>query len=181
MKTFSATWHAPSDLDSFIAECRAAMSSIFAACNAMASTELAPVVDDTATALALRPDFARLAPGAFERVRNLTQSNYSKRARGGRLKRQSALGLAIRQLQVLLFRPNVANNPTLLAQEELILLTWLEFLLHEQGVQGSTAESYFSMRKGWHAEVMGYAPAHSGVFISRWIPKILRGIRREFP
>jgi hypothetical protein len=28
---------------------------------------------------------------------------------------------------------------------------------------------------------MGYAPAHFGVFISRWIPKILHGIRREFP
>ena len=28
---------------------------------------------------------------------------------------------------------------------------------------------------------MGYAPVHSGVFVSRWIPKILRGIRREFP
>ena len=28
---------------------------------------------------------------------------------------------------------------------------------------------------------MGYAPAHSGVFVFRWIPKILRGIRREFP
>ena len=60
-------------------------------------------------------------------------------------------------------------------------MTWLESLVHEQGVQGSTAESYFSMMKGWHAEVMGYAPAHSGVFISRWIPKILRGLRREFP
>ena len=60
-------------------------------------------------------------------------------------------------------------------------MTWLESLVHEQGVQGSTAESYFSLMKGWHAEVMGYTPAHSGVFISRWIPKILRGIRREFP
>ena len=35
--------------------------------------------------------------------------------------------------------------------------------------------------KGWHSEIMGYAPAHSGVFVCRWIPKILRGIRREFP
>ena len=60
-------------------------------------------------------------------------------------------------------------------------MTWLEALVHEQGVQGSTAESYFSMMKGWHSEVMGYAPGHSGVFVSRWIPKILRGIRREFP
>ena len=60
-------------------------------------------------------------------------------------------------------------------------MTWLESRVHEQGVQGSTAESYFSMMKGWHAEVVGYAPAHSGVFISRWIPKILRGLRREFP
>ena len=69
MKTFSATWHAPSDPDSVIAECRAAMSSIFAACNAMASNELAPIVDDTATALALRPDFARLAPPGCFRTR----------------------------------------------------------------------------------------------------------------
>ena len=60
-------------------------------------------------------------------------------------------------------------------------MTWLESLVHEQGVQGSTAETFFSLFKGWHAAVMGYAPAHSGVCFSRWIPKILRGIRREFP
>ena len=35
------------------------------------------------------------------------------------------------RLQVSVFRPNVANNPTLLAQEELILMTWLESLVHE--------------------------------------------------
>ena len=57
------------------------MSNIFAACSAMASNELAPIVDETATALALRPDFAKFAPGAFERVRNLIQiqSSYSKK------------------------------------------------------------------------------------------------------
>ena len=81
MKTFNATWHAPSDPDSAIPECRAAMSNIFAACNAMAPNELAPIVVETATALALRPDFAKLASGAFERVRNLIQSNYSKSPR----------------------------------------------------------------------------------------------------
>ena len=79
MKTFNATWHAPSDPDSVISECRAAMSNIFVACNAMASIELVPIVDDTASALALRPDFANLASGAFERVRTLIQSNYSKK------------------------------------------------------------------------------------------------------
>ena len=181
MKTFNATWHAPSDPDSVISECRAAMSNIFAACNAMASNELAPIVDETATALALRPDFAGLAPGAFERVRNLIQSNYSKSSRRSIKTAVRSWARHTARLQVSVFRPNVANNPTLLAQEELILMTWLESLVHEQGVQGSTAESYFSMMKGWHAEVMGYAPAHSGVFISRWIPKILRGLRREFP
>ena len=181
MKTFNASWHAPSDPDSVISECRAAMSNIFAACNAMASNELAPIVDETATALALRPDFSALAPGAFERVRNLIQSNYSKSSRRSIKTAVRSWARHTAKLQVSVFRPNVANNPTLLAQEELILMTWLESLVHEQGVQGSTAESYFSMMKGWHAEVMGYAPAHSGVFISRWIPKILRGLRREFP
>jgi len=181
MKTFNATWHAPSDPDSIIAECRAAMSNLLAACNAMASNELAPIVDETASALALLPDFSGLAPGAFERVRNLIQSNYSNSSRRSIKTATRSWARHTARLQVSVFRPNVANSPTLLAQEELILMTWLESLVHEQGVQGSTAESYFSMMKGWHAEVMGYAPAHSSVLISRWIPKILRGIRREFP
>ena len=60
-------------------------------------------------------------------------------------------------------------------------MTWLESLVHEQGVQGSTAEADFSLFKGWHSEVMGYAPGHSGLFVSRWIPKVLRGLRRVFP
>ena len=181
MKTFNATWHAPSDSDSVISECRAAMSNIFAACNAMASNELAPIVDETATALALRPDFSKLAPGAFERVRNLIKSNYAKISRRSIKTAVRSWARHATKLQIAIFRPNVANNPTLIAQEELILMTWLESLVHEQGVQGSTAETYFSLFKSWHAEVMGYAPAHSGVFVSRWIPKILRGIRREFP
>ena len=181
MKTFNATWHAPSDPDSVIAECRVAMSNIFAACNAMASNELAPIIDETATALALRPDFSGLAPGAFERVRNLIQSNYAKTSRRSIKTAVRSWSRHAARIKVSIFRPNVANNPTLIAQEELILMTWLESLVHEQGVQGSTAETYFSLFKGWHAEVMGYAPAHSGVFVSRWIPKILRGLRREFP
>jgi hypothetical protein len=134
MKTFNATWHAPSDPDSVIAECRIAMSNIFAACHAMASNELAPIVDETATALALRPDFSALAaPGAFERVRNLIQSNYSKSSRRSIKTAVRSWARHTAKLQISVFRPNVANNHTLLAQEELILMTWLEFLVHEQG------------------------------------------------
>ena len=115
MKTFNATWHAPSDPDSVISECRAAISNIFVACNAMASIELAPIVDDTASALALRPDFANLAPGAFERVRTLIQSNYSKSSRRSIKTATRSWARHTARLQVSVFRPNVANNPTILA------------------------------------------------------------------
>ena len=49
------------------------------------------------------------------------------------------------RLKISVFQPNAANNPTLIAQEESILLSWLESLVHETGVQGSTAEGYFSL------------------------------------
>ena len=65
--------------------------------------------------------------------------------------------------------------------EEMIILLFLEYLLFEVGVQGSTCESYFSLMKGWHGEEMGYQPASSGLFTSVWISKMLRGARRNFP
>ena len=105
MKTFNATWHAPSDPDSVISECRVAMSNIFAACHAMAPNELAPIVDETATALALRPDFSALAPGAFERVRNLIQSNYSKSSRRSIKTAVRSWARHTAKLQVSVFRP----------------------------------------------------------------------------
>ena len=35
--------------------------------------------------------------------------------------------------------------------------------------------------KGWHAEIMGYQPAASGIYTTVWIPKMLRGARRNSP
>ena len=63
----------------------------------------------------------------------------------------------------------------------MILMLFLEYLLFEVRVQGSTCESYFSLMKGWHGEEMGYQPASSGLFTSVWISKMLRGARRNFP
>ena len=65
--------------------------------------------------------------------------------------------------------------------EEMILMLFLEYLLFEVRVQGSTCESYFSPTKGWHGEEMGYQPAPSGLFTTAWISKMLRGARRIFP
>ena len=61
------------------------------------------------------------------------------------------------------------------------MMLFLEYLLFEIGVQGSTCESYFSLMKGWHGENMGYQPAASGIFTTVWISKLLRGARRNFP
>ena len=65
--------------------------------------------------------------------------------------------------------------------EEMILMLFLDYLLFEVKVQGSTCESYFSLMKGWHGEMMGYQPASSGLFTTVWISKLLRGARRNFP
>ena len=65
--------------------------------------------------------------------------------------------------------------------EEMILMLFLEYLLSEIRVQGSTCESYFSLMKGWNGEEMGYQPASSGLFTTVWISKMLRGARRNFP
>ena len=35
--------------------------------------------------------------------------------------------------------------------------------------------------KGWHAEIMGYHPAATGIYTTVWISKMLRGARRNFP
>ena len=139
----------------------------------MAGNELAPIRPETPANLALRPDFPQLAAGTFDRIRGLIQSNYSASSRRSMKTAIRSFARHCAKLRISVFRPNVANNPTLIAQEELILMIWLESLVHETGVQGSTAEGYFSLMKGWHSEIMGYAPAHSGVFVSRWIPKIL--------
>ena len=60
-------------------------------------------------------------------------------------------------------------------------MLFLGYLLFEVKVQGSTCESYFSLMKGWHGEMMGYQPASSGLFTTVWISKLLRGARRNFP
>ena len=79
------------------------------------------------------------------------------------------------------FRPQVANDWEAKVLEEMILLLFLDYLLFEVKVQGSTFESYFSLMKGWHGEMMGYQPASSGLFTTVWISKLLRGARRNFP
>ena len=158
------------------------MANMCSACSAMVGNELAPIQPETPANLARRPDFSGLAAGTFDRIRGLIQSNYSASPRRSMKTAIRSFARHCARLGVSVFRPNIANNPTLIAQEEMILMTWLESLVHETGVQGSTAEGYFSLMKGLHSEVMGYSPpAHSGVFVSRWIPKILRGIRRGFP
>ena len=65
--------------------------------------------------------------------------------------------------------------------EEMILMSFLEYLLFEVRVQGSACGSYFSLMKGWNGEEMGYQPASSGLFTTVWISKVLRGVRRTFP
>ena len=79
------------------------------------------------------------------------------------------------------FRPQVANDWEAKVVEEMILMLFLDYLLFEVKVQGSTCESYFSLFKGWHGEMMGYQPASSGLFTTVWISKLLRGARRNFP
>ena len=81
------------------------------------------------------------------------------------------------------FRPQVANDweAKVLELEEMILMLFLDYLLFKVKVQGSTCESYFSLMKGWHGEMMGYQPASSGLFATVWISKLLRGARRNFP
>ena len=60
------------------------------------------------------------------------------------------------------------------------MILFLEHLLFVVKVQGSIAEGYFSLMKGWHSETMGYQPAASGIYTA-WISKMLRGARRNFP
>ena len=164
--------------DGALDECKVALANVFAACKAMAGNSLAPILPDEDL---VNPDFSQLLPGTFERVAHLIRSNYTNSSRRSIKTAVRSWAKHLASLKCTIFRPNCANNPTLLAQEEIIRMTWLEKLVHVQGVQGSTAESYFSMMDGWHSEIMGYAPARSGIYVSRWIPKILRGIRREFP
>ena len=130
----------------------------------------------------LQPDWtSAFAGGTLERIRALIQSNYADSSR-------PSLKTAVRhwarfcaKLGISVFRPQVADNWEAKVMEEMILALFLEYLLFEVRVQGSTCESYFSLMKGWHGEEMGYQPASSGLFASVWISKILRGARRNFP
>ena len=121
------------------------------------------------------------AGGTLERIRGLIQNNYADSSR-------PSLKTAVRhwarfcaKLGIPVVRPPVADNWEAKAMEEMILMLFLEYLLFEVRVQGSTCESYFSLMKGWHGEEMGYQPASSGLFTTVWISKILRGVRRNFP
>ena len=130
----------------------------------------------------LQPDWnSAFAGGVFERIRGLIQSNYADTSR-------PSLKTAVRhwarfcaKLGISVFRPQVADNWEAKVMEEMILMMFLEYLLFEVRVQGSTCESYFSLMKGWHGEEMGYQPSSSGMFTSVWISKMLRGARRNFP
>ena len=160
------------------------MANMLSGCSAMAGNELAPLRPETPANLALRPDFSRLAAGTFDRFHGLIQSNYSASSR-------RSMKTTIRSFARHCVKPRLqcsgrtslttprssqkglrGNDPNDLARGS----------RSRNGSPGrSTAEGHFSLMKGWHSSIMGYAPAHSGVFVSRWIPKILRGIRREFP
>ena len=121
------------------------------------------------------------ANGSFGRIHNLIKSSY---AASSRPSIQTAVRHWVRFCAlhgITPFRPQVADNWDAKVVEEIILMMFLEYLLFTIGVQGSTCESYFSLMKGWHGEVMGYQPAASGIFTSVWISKILRGARRNFP
>jgi len=130
----------------------------------------------------LQPDWnSAFAGGVFERIRGLIQSNYADSSR-------PSLKTAVRhwarfcaRLGISVFRPQVADNWEAKVMEEMILMMFLDYLLFEVRVQGSTCESYFSLMKGWHGEEMGYQPSSSGMFTSVWISKMLRGARRNFP
>ena len=124
---------------------------------------------------------ASIESGAFGRIRHLIQSNYSATSRPSLMTavRHWARFCARHGLSV--FRPQVANDWEAKVVEEMILMLFLDYLLFEVKVQGSTCESYFSLFKGWHGEMMGYQPASSGLFTTVWISKLLRGARRNFP
>ena len=124
---------------------------------------------------------ASIESGAFGRIRNLIQSNYSAASRPSLMTavRHWARFCARHGLSV--SRPQVANVWEAKVLEEMILMLFLDYLLFEVKVQGSTCESYFSLMKGWHGEMMGYQPASSGLFTTVWISKLMRGARRKFP
>ena len=66
--------------------------------------------------------------------------------------------------------------------EEIILMLFLEYLLFEVRVQGSTCESYFSLMKGWHGEARdGLSASLEWPFRCRVDIKKARGARRNFP
>ena len=102
--------------------------------------------------------------GYFGRIRKLIQSNYADSSRPSLMTavRHWARFCARHGLSV--FRPQVANDWAAKVLEEMILMLFLDYLLFEVGVQGSTCESYFSLMNGWHGEMMGYQPASSGLF-----------------
>ena len=77
-------------------------------------------------------------------------------------------------------RPQVADDWDGKVTEEAIMVFLLEHLLIGVKVQGSTAEGYFRLMKGWHSEVMGYQPAASGIYTIVWISKMLRGALLSF-
>ena len=117
----------------------------------------------------------------MERIRGLIQTNYADSSR-------PSLKTAVRHWArfcakhgISVFRPQVADDWGGKVLEEMILMLFLEYLLFEVRVQGSTCESYFSLMKGWHGEEMGYQPASSSLFTAVWISKMLRGARRNFP
>ena len=146
------------------------------------SAALAPMVSQLQSSNPLVPNWSIPArTGAFQRIHELIRSNYAATSR-------PSVKTAVRHwvrfcasLGTTPFRPQVANDWDGKVTEEVIMMLFLEYLLFVVKVQGSTAEGYFSLMKGWHAEIMGYQPAASGVYTTVWISKMLRGARRNFP
>ena len=129
-----------------------------------------------------QPDWAvAFSGGALERIRGLIQSNYSDTSRPSVKTAVRHWARFCARLGISVFRPQVADDWEAKVMEEMILMLFLEYLLFEVRVQGSTCESYFSLMKGWHGEEMGYQPSSSGLFTTVWISKMLRGARRQFP
>ena len=103
----------------------------------------------------MQPDWAlAFSGGAMKRIRGLIQSNYADSSRPSlkRAVRDWARFCAKHGISV--FRPQVADNWEAKVMEEMILMSFLEYLLFEVRVQGSTCEAYF----------MGHDPEHQRPF-----------------
>ena len=102
--------------------------------------------------------------GAFQRIHELIRSNYAATSRPSVMTAVRHWVRFCASLGITPFRPRVANDWDGKVTEEVIMMLFLEHLLFVVKVQGPTAKGYLSLMKGWHAEIMGYQPAASGIY-----------------